>query len=179
MTATADEVAAAIEQATRDAASGKPVLAVVLSAAGIPAALRSDGASVAAFHYPESAARALGRLAQRAEWLRRPHGTVPELDRIDRDAAERVIGRVLADADDAWLEPADTRALLLAYGIPLVEEAVAQSPRRLSPQPSHSAIPSSSRPPPPVPTRPTSAASRSTSPTPTPSAQRPRGSAGR
>ena len=128
VTATADEVAAAIDEATSDAASGKPVLAVVLSAAGIPAALRSGGASVAAFHYPESAARALGRLAQRAEWLRQPHGTVPVLDRIDREAAERVIERVLADNHDAWLTPADTRKLLLAYRIPLVEEEVAQSP---------------------------------------------------
>ena len=128
VTATADEVAAAIDEATRHAASGKPVLAVVLSAAGIPAALRSEGASVAAFHYPESAARALGRLAQRAEWLRQPHGTVPVLDRIDREAAERVIERVLADSHDAWLTPADTRELLLAYRIPLVEEEVAQSP---------------------------------------------------
>jgi acetyl coenzyme A synthetase (ADP forming)-like protein len=127
VTATADAVAVAIDEAARAAGREKPVLAVVLEAAGIPAALRREGASAAAFHYPESAARALGRLAQRAEWLRRPFGAVPALDGIDRERAERVVERALADTEDVWLTPADTRELLLAYGLPLVPEAVAGS----------------------------------------------------
>ncbi len=125
VTATAEEVAGAIDGAAGRAAGGKPVLAVVLSAEGIPAALRRDGANVAAFHYPESAVRALGRLAQRAEWLRQPHGTVPALEGIDRNAAERVVERALAGGDDVWLTPEDTRELLLAYGLPLVSERIA------------------------------------------------------
>ena len=125
VTATADEVAAAIDRATAKAGNGKPVLAVVLHAGGIPAVLRRDGASVAALHYPESAARALGRLAERAEWLRQPHGTVPALDGIDRAAAGRVVDRALDELDDVWLTAADTRELLLAYGLPLVPEHVA------------------------------------------------------
>jgi acetyl coenzyme A synthetase (ADP forming)-like protein len=127
VTATADEVADAIDLAAASAKSGKPVLAVVLSANGIPASLRRDGASAAGFHYPESAARALGRLAQRAEWLRRPVGTVPTLEGIDRKAAEQVVERALAGADDVWLTPADTRELLSAYGLPLVPERIAGS----------------------------------------------------
>ena len=47
---------------------------------------RAEG-SVAAFAYPESAARALGRAAERAEWLRRPHGAVPALAGIGRATA--------------------------------------------------------------------------------------------
>ena len=128
VTSTADEVAAAIDKATADAASEKPVLAVILHAGGIPLALRRREAHVAAFLYPESAARALGRLAERAEWLRQPHGTVPAVDGIDRDAAERVIERVLTGGDDVWLSPADTRELLLAYGLPLVPEQLADGP---------------------------------------------------
>jgi acetyl coenzyme A synthetase (ADP forming)-like protein len=125
VTATADEVAESIDSATARAASEKPVLAVVLNASGIPEALRREGAHVAAFLYPESAARALGRLAQRAEWLRQPYGTTPSLQGIDRAAAERVVERVLEDGDDVWLTPADTRELLLAYGLPLVPERLA------------------------------------------------------
>ena len=126
VTATADEVANAIDDAAaRATGEKKPVLAVVLSAEGIPASLRRDGANVAAFLYPESAARSLGRLAQRAEWLHRPLGTVPGLEGIDRSAAERVVERALAGGDDVWLTPADTRELLLAYGLPLVPERVA------------------------------------------------------
>ena len=128
VTATADAVARAIDETAEDSPRDKPVLAVVLSAAGIPAPLVRKGAKVAAFNYPESAARALGRLAQRAEWLRKPHGSIPTLERVDRRAAERVIERALAEADDVWLDPADTRELLLAYGLPLVPERLAADP---------------------------------------------------
>jgi acetate---CoA ligase (ADP-forming) len=127
VTATADEVAEAVERAASAAESDKPVLAVVMTASGIPAALRSSGGRVAAFAYPESAARALGRTAARAEWLRRPFGTAPALDGVDRRAAEEVVDRALASGDDAWLEADDVRALLSAYGFPLIEERVAAS----------------------------------------------------
>ena len=127
VTATADAVAEALARAGAGAGE-KPVLAVVMSAAGIPAALRRVEGPVAAFTYPESAARALGRAAERAEWLRRPYGTAPALDGVDRAAAARVVERSLAAAEDAWLDPAQTRELLLAYGLPLVGERVASTP---------------------------------------------------
>jgi acetyl coenzyme A synthetase (ADP forming)-like protein len=125
VTATADEVAAAVDAAARSAVTDKPVLAVVMSSAGVPTALRS-GSAVAAFAYPESAARALGRVAERAEWLRRPLGSTPMLEGIDRTAATSVVERALARAEDSWLDPADTRELLAAYGLPLVPERVAE-----------------------------------------------------
>ena len=124
VTSTAEEVAVAVEGAAGAAASEKPVLAVVMSASGIPAALR-DGARVAGFAYPESAARALGRAAGRAAWLRRPLGSVPEVAGVDQARALEVVERALADADDSWLAPAATRELLEAYGVPLVPERVA------------------------------------------------------
>jgi len=83
--------------------------------------------SVAAFAYPESAARALGRVAERADWLRRPLGAIPELEGIDRAAAHDIVERSLARDDDAWLEPAETRALLESYGVPVVGESTADS----------------------------------------------------
>ena len=88
VTATADQVAVAVDAAARAATAEKPVLAVVMSSAGVPEALRA-GSAAAAFAYPESAARALGRVAERAEWLRRPLGSVPSLDGLDRAAAAR------------------------------------------------------------------------------------------
>jgi acetyl coenzyme A synthetase (ADP forming)-like protein len=125
VSATADEVAAAIDRAAGASDADKPVLAVVMTAQGVPERLRSGSGRVAPFTYPESAARALGRAADRADWLRRPQGTVPELAGIDRTAAEAVVERALGAADDLWLDPADARELLLAYGIPLVPERVA------------------------------------------------------
>jgi len=127
VSATADEVAEAVERAARSASSEKPILAVVMSSEGIPKALRGSR-HVAAFGYPESAARALGRAAERSDWLRRPHGAVPVVDAIDRESAHRVIESSLSGADDAWLGPAAVRELLLAYGVPLVPEVLADTP---------------------------------------------------
>lgn len=124
VTATADEVALAVARVADDA--DKPVLAAVMDAKGIPPTLVSAG--VAAFPYPESAVRALGRAVGRAEWLRRPAGIVPELDGIDRVAARGLVLEVLRRGPDVWLEADEARALLVAYGIPVVEQRVAGSP---------------------------------------------------
>jgi acetyl coenzyme A synthetase (ADP forming)-like protein len=124
VSATADQVATAVDAGARAACSVKPVLAVVMSSAGAPQALRA-GSAVAAFPYPESAARALGRIAERADWLRRPLGSMPSLDGIDAAAGARVVEYALERSDDSWLEPTETRELLEAYGLPLVRERIA------------------------------------------------------
>ena len=126
VSATASAVADAIAEASAASTVDKPVLAVVMSADGIPASLRAEP-RVAAFTYPESAARALGRAAERADWLRRPRGTVPAVEGIEQSNAASVVERVLATREECWLAPAETRELLLAYGIPLVAERVAES----------------------------------------------------
>jgi acetate---CoA ligase (ADP-forming) len=118
----AEEVAEAIARAVEQGeVTDKPVLACVISAAGTPEQLLS--APVATFAYPESAARALGRAADRAEWLRRPQGRVPEPDGIDTAAARLVV----QTAGDRWLTPGETRDLLQAYGVPLVQERTAET----------------------------------------------------
>jgi acetate---CoA ligase (ADP-forming) len=126
VSATADAVADAVARVGRATDGEKPVLAVVMSAEGIPQPLRT-APSVAAFSYPESAARALGRAAERADWLRRPLGSPPEIAGVETDTALAIVERALQDTDGRWLEPTETRALLLAYGIPLVPEEVATS----------------------------------------------------
>jgi acetate---CoA ligase (ADP-forming) len=118
----ADEIAAAIAEAVgSEDGSEKPVLACVISAGGIPERLLS--APVAAFSFPESAARALGRAADRAEWLRAPQGRVPDLSSIDTTGAKAIV----ADAEGRWLTPAEGRALLQCYGVPVVGERSAES----------------------------------------------------
>ena len=119
-----EEVGAAISRAAATA-EGKPVLCAFLSAKGAPASLRS-AAPVPAFSYPEAAARALGRAAERGEWLRRPAGVVADLER-DREAAEAVVRAGLAADRDGWLDPVQTRQLLEAYGVPIVPEVVVET----------------------------------------------------
>ena len=127
VSATSEGVAEAVARAVRDSGTDKPVLAVAVSAAGIPTAFRERHRRVAAFTYPESAARALGQVAERAEWLRRPQGALPDVQ-VDADAARAVVERVLAVDEEAWLVPADARSLLAAYGVPLVPERHAADP---------------------------------------------------
>jgi acetyl coenzyme A synthetase (ADP forming)-like protein len=116
-----DKVGAAISSAAATV-EDKPVLCTFVSANGGPPSLRSV-ASVPAFAYPEAAARALGRAAERGEWLREPAGTAPELE-CDRDAAQTVVREAVASGG-GWLDPDRTRRLLQAYGLPLVPERVA------------------------------------------------------
>jgi acetate---CoA ligase (ADP-forming) len=116
-----DAVGLAISRAARDA-NDKTVLCTFLSAKGAPASLRA-AAPVPSFSYPEAAARALGRAAERGDWLHRPAGVVPDLD-VDREAAARIV----AEAGEGWLEAQQARALLEAYGLPVVPERVAADP---------------------------------------------------
>ena len=118
-----EDVGAAISRAA--AATEKPVLCAFLSAKGAPASLRS-AAPVPFFSYPEAAARALSRAADRGDWLRRPAGTITELA-VDRETAESVVKEALVREDDAWLAPEQARALLGAYGLPVVQERVVDS----------------------------------------------------
>jgi len=113
----ADEVASAIVHAVKNAGkTEKPVLACVISADGTPAQLLSG--VVAPFSFPEPAAHALGRAAERTEWLRRPQGRTPMFSDIDRRAA-----RKLVEANsEGWLDAGLMRQLLSAYGLPLVSE---------------------------------------------------------
>jgi len=104
------------------------VLAAFISAGGVPASLVEAHPAIATFEYPESAARALGHAADRAEWLRRPAGEPVELPEIDKPAAEALVRSVLASSNDAWLTAPQVRELFGAYGVPLVPERVAATP---------------------------------------------------
>jgi acetate---CoA ligase (ADP-forming) len=115
VSAGAAEVADALERAASGA--GKPVLAALLAAERI-----APRSTFVDFPYPESAARALGRAADRADWLGRPVGSVPELDGVDKARADAVVGRALERGEDVWLEPAEAKELLEAYGLPLVPQ---------------------------------------------------------
>jgi acetyl coenzyme A synthetase (ADP forming)-like protein len=122
--ASAAQVAVALSQAA--AGSTKPVLAVAMTAEGIPAALAADDSHVTGFAYPESAARALGRAVERAEWLRRPSGANRRPKGIDARAGRSIVTDALRSGD-GWLEPDAVRRLLECYGLPVVPERIAET----------------------------------------------------
>ena len=110
------DVAASI--ANVRAGAEKPVVPVILAAEAQPGS----------FPYPESAAQALGRASERAEWLRRPAGAVPHVNGIDHGRAETVVKAALEVEEDVWLAAPALRQLLDSYGIPLVPERIADTP---------------------------------------------------
>jgi len=118
----ADEVALAVGRASSDT-KGKPVLTSIIAEGDPPTA-----PGLTNFAYPESAARTLGIAAARAEWLRRPAGSVPPLDGVETARARGVITDALASGEDLWLRPDQVRKLLQAYGIPVVPERSAATP---------------------------------------------------
>ena len=121
----ANDVAAAIRAAVEESDSGKPIIAAIVSAEGVPPALRDPDSPVIALPYPESAARALALAADHAEWLRRPAGERVKPDAIDTARARTIVEQAIESTPDGWLRPDAARALLEAYGVPVVEERLA------------------------------------------------------
>ena len=124
VTATAEQVAEELERAARTATEPKPVLAVVMSAAGIPGPLRRPDARIAAFAYPSpprgrSAAQQSARTGCAGRTDRSRCSRASTTQRQSASCALRS-----SNEDEAWLDPAATRELLLAYGLPLVPERV-------------------------------------------------------
>ena len=115
----ADEIAAAVGRVAAGT-SKKPVLTSLIAEGELP-----PMAGLTNFAYPESAAHALGLAAARAEWLRRPAGSVPPLEGIEAARGRAVVTQALVREDDLWLRPDEVRELLVAYGIPVVAERVA------------------------------------------------------
>ncbi len=93
-----------------------PTIAVMMSAPDDDNALQRAG--IPTFAFPESAARALGRVWEYERWRRRPLGTVVEPDDIDRAAARESIAAAYGSADDdGWVRHDTATAILDAYGV--------------------------------------------------------------
>ncbi len=92
--ADADEVARAVADAA--SAAGKPVLANFILTEGTLEALREGPGRVPWFAYPESAARAVARIAPYAEWVNRPEGSVPVFADIDVPRAREILETALS-----------------------------------------------------------------------------------
>ena len=130
----ADEVARAV--ATFAAATPRTVVASFVGDGVARSWL--PGGTVPAFATPEVAVSALARATGYAAWRAEPAGVVPELDRVDTDAARALVrdrrtvpapapapapapGAGAAEGEHE-LGPDDVRALLGCYGIPSVAD---------------------------------------------------------
>ncbi|MBP2471837.1 acyl-CoA synthetase (NDP forming)/RimJ/RimL family protein N-acetyltransferase [Crossiella equi] len=113
-----EAVAAVAEEAAR---RGKPLLLVRPGQAEAV-----TGGAVPAYADPATATRALGHAVRYAAWRRRDPGRVPELPGIEPERGRAVVTSVLAGAPEGrWLSDGETAELVRAFGIPLVDSAVA------------------------------------------------------
>lgn len=124
----ADDVGREIRAASAALPRPIPVVAVFMSTEGAPAELRGTGLTVPSFTYPEDAARALASAANYGEWRERPQGTIPDLPGIHREVGAAAVAAALQAGPARWLTPGEVTALLGAYGLPLIEHALAETP---------------------------------------------------
>jgi acyl-CoA synthetase (NDP forming) len=110
--------------------SDKPLVSSFLGAEGVPELLRvpdvagstAGRGSVPSYPAVEAAVRALARVVEYAVWLRTPDGPPPGPDEVDRDAAKRLVNRLLhRHPEGVDLDRDSLGELLAAYGIELEE----------------------------------------------------------
>jgi acetate---CoA ligase (ADP-forming) len=118
-----DEMTRAVGEAVASARSAgerrKPVLACMMAAQSAMHPLASGGATIPVYAFPESAGRALGKIAAYAEWRARPPGVIPDFNDIDPHKAREISAGALKQRGAGWLSAEETRAVLTALGLPL------------------------------------------------------------
>jgi acetyltransferase len=113
----AEDVAQAIRETAAEVGHDKTLLACFMSVRGAPEALTSSGKTLPSFIFPESAALALAKVSQYAEWRSRPAGAVPDFE-VDFETARAVVDSAVAAGEEAvWLRGEDCARLLACYGI--------------------------------------------------------------
>ena len=118
------DVAEAIVQAAGSHPE-KPVLAVLMGRDGLPQGRAElHAASIPAYIFPESAARALAALNRQREWASEPIVSDTPLD-VDRGAAADILRRARRDGRTK-LDELEALTLLSAYGIRVAEARIAR-----------------------------------------------------
>ena len=119
----AEAVARAMVEAVKTFDGSKPVMAVFLSAQGIPEELRSADFNIPSYAFPETAAIALARAARYREWRERPETVAPKFEDLQKDEAAAVVAAALGRGE-GWLTAEETAKLCSCYGLPLVEQRI-------------------------------------------------------
>jgi acetyl coenzyme A synthetase (ADP forming)-like protein len=121
-----DQIAATIRQAAEQAPAETTPLAVLMTSTGIPAELHTGPRPIPCYAFPEEAARAVARAAERGQWLRQPEGHLPDLHGIRRDEAAAVLAEALATGP-RWLTVEEAARLLGCYRLPLAPWRLART----------------------------------------------------
>ncbi len=110
----------------------KTLLACFVSPEGAPPELSSSGGAVVpSFVFPETAAIALAKVSEHAEWRKQSAGVIPKLTGLDPKTGRRIVEKALARGREGplWLSATDCVGLLDAYGIRSAKVRLARSTR--------------------------------------------------
>jgi acetyltransferase len=110
----------------------KPVLVALMGSTMIQEAVAHfRAAQVPEYRFPERAAAALAVLTQRAEWLQKPQEEPVQLEDVDKETVQAVLGARTSRSPKAdklsALPQSDLHAILTAYGIPAPSIKLANS----------------------------------------------------
>ncbi len=122
-----EDVAREILSAARDLRGKVTILATFMAHHGLSEILSEGEVRVPSYPFPEVAARALARAAEYGAWLRTPPSRIPRFAGLRRNEGAGIVAKALAKGA-GWLSPEDARALLDAYGIPIVKTTKAMTP---------------------------------------------------
>ncbi len=117
----------AVRKGRASGGEGKPMLAVLMSEEGVSTPIRAGEETLPAYAFPESAARALARAADYADWRRTPLGEYPQLDDVDAEAAASVCREALVARGAGWLTALESRDVLRAMGLPIPPGGLART----------------------------------------------------
>ena len=121
----AEDVGRAAVNAIEKCGIDKPILTVFLQADAAPEIVRAQ--KIPSYKFPETAAIALARAARYAQWRERPEPTLRKFDDVRRDEAASIVASALQKGA-GWLAAPEASALLSCYGLPLIEQAIGETP---------------------------------------------------
>lgn len=124
-----EDVADALVQAAAELPD-KTVVACILGVNGIHERLRGQGMVIPSFAFPEAAARALGRVARYAQWQKRPEGTIPDLEDVDRSRSGHLASSLLASGE-RWLDQESVQKLLRHYRVKTTHTILVPTPQEV------------------------------------------------
>jgi acetate---CoA ligase (ADP-forming) len=122
-----EDAARAIRESVESMRREIPVLAVFMSAQGVPAELKDARVKIPSYAFPEEAAHALARSVAYGTWLRQPEGTVVEYEDIRSEEGASLVAKALTRGP-GWMPQPDVWALLGCYGLSAIDTRTVATP---------------------------------------------------
>jgi len=120
-----EAISAGVALARHTAAARKTVVACLMAERGFR--LMAEGEQIPVYGFPENAARALGRVADYADWRRTPAGRVWSFDDLDVAGARHVCQQAVSSRGEGWLTTAEVNTVLRAFGLQIAPSVLTRT----------------------------------------------------